>query len=223
MGLLFRLSAKYELLKVGYPNLLQAYYPDCLVDMNHWTLDILIYYGPIILMLWFVWFPDLSDSLILLISWFVLFSDFLIFWFVWLSDFLICLIVWFSDFLICLIVWFFWLSDLWISWFVWLSDLWIVWFFWFPDSSDCLILLIVWFSDFLIPLFVWFFWFFWFQQISNQTNSSAAIPAVYYSIIQSSSASFNQLSYVQYISIYQNYRKSDIVSIRCIRYTGGQA
>ena len=64
MGLLFRLSAKYELLKVGYSNLLQAYYSDYLVAMNYWTLDMLIYYEPIILILWFVWLSDFSDSLI---------------------------------------------------------------------------------------------------------------------------------------------------------------
>ena len=94
MGLLFRLSAKYELLKVGYLNLLEAYYYGRLVGMNYWTLDILIYYVLIILILWFVWFPD---SLIPLIVWL---SD--------SSDCLICGLSDSSDSLILLIVWFFW-------------------------------------------------------------------------------------------------------------------
>ena len=186
---------------------------------------------------WFFWLPDLSDCLICLIVWFVWYSDLsdililLIPWFFWLSglsDCLICLmIVWFADSLICRF------SDLWILCLSDLSDCLIlllvclsaclipllVWFLWLSDPSDCLI---VWFSSLQILLFcrffwlsdcliVWFFWFFWFQQIGNQKNSSAAILAVYYSDLQTSSASSNQLSYVQHISIYQTYRKSGIV------------
>ena len=151
-----------------------------------------------------------SDSLISLIPWYIDFLIYLISWFFWfsdLSDCLIVLIVWFPNFLISLFVWLSDSSDCLISWFPDLSDCLIVWFFWL---SDCLILLIL-----LILLISAN------RQISNQKNSSPAILAVYYSNLQWSSPSFNQLFYVQHISIYQNYRKSGIVFIRCIRYTGG--
>ena len=127
-----------------YPNLLWAYYSDCLICLFVCLPD-----SSVCLI---VWFADSSDCLILLIAWLSVSAVCLM---VLFADFLIPLIVWFHCWSVCLICRFADSSDCLIPLFVHLSDSADCLIYWFTDFSDCLILLFqVCLPDCLVPLIV---------------------------------------------------------------------